>query len=311
MAGFNEDSQDDGLAKCFAHSAAMISMKGWALVWLCVMQPWPIKVVGFNPLNASSKDRLDDIGNELNNFDVILLNGTGIPNKGNIVAESFNTDAGFKVLHSGWDRTSMSNKSAGVSIMWGKRFRKAKFLPTLEIGGMMQGRAIASRAIGGYFDFTAIAAYFPPIPESAKEYPVYRKCCNEIVNWVYNVLKSTPSTSTPILYCDVNDGIGKVASIISGRGCQISLETNAIAEGAKRLERLDGGAGELLRPLLDEYALASLSSWSDYRDTFYGNRSSSLLDHVFMPIALAPGIRSSGVLMRAGRRLQLIKKRTC
>ena len=76
-----------------------------------------------------------------------------------------------------------------------------------------------------------------------------------------------------------------------------------------RQERHVGGPGDSLRPILDQYGLAAISAWSDSRDTFHGNFSSSLIDYLFLPVALADRIRSSGTFYNAAKKLQLIRKR--
>ena len=290
-------------------------MLSWILTLLFLfigftaMRPWPLKIAGYNPLSASVAERREDIVAELSNFDVICLNGTGIP-KGrfNIIGDAQQI-GDFRALHTGWQKSSMSNKSCGASIFWGKRFKKAKMHPTLELSGLPQGRAIASRAQGKYYDLTVISAYFPPVPNSAAELATYRQCCELIVSWITKVIKDTPNASTPILFSDVNDGIGKqLISSLAGREV-LEIETKVVHPRAKRVEKVEGGAGSLIRPMLEHFEMVSMSSWLDDRDTYFGNHSSSLIDHIFAPAALATGIRSSGPLMRASRRLQLIKQK--
>ena len=114
-----------------------------------------------------------------------------------------------------------------------------------------------------------------------------------------------PSSCTPVIFADVNDGIGlrKVGSTT------IIEETTCISNEAARLEHWDGGAGEQLRAVLELHSLAASSSWHDPRDTFFGDGYSSLLDHLFIPRPLIAALRSSGPLYKLSKRLQCIRKR--
>ena len=64
-----------------------------------------------------------------------------------------------------------------------------------------------------------------------------------------------------------------------------------------------------LQEVQDLHELASGSSLFDSSDTFYGNSSSSLIDHLFAPQVLIDALRSSGPLVDMSKRLQLIKRR--
>ena len=79
------------------------------------MQKWPLRAVGFNPLSASCQDRLLAIGSEFEQFDFILLAGTGI----HINEQEQQQVDRIEWLHSGWGKGSMSNRSCGVSIIKG------------------------------------------------------------------------------------------------------------------------------------------------------------------------------------------------
>eukprot|EP00959_Pyramimonas_sp_CCMP1952_P047708 996073-Pyramimonas_sp.AAC.1 len=57
-------------------------------------------------------------------------------------------------------------------------------------------------------DVTAIAMYFLPKPKSAKAGAHYRETCTKMAQWLDQVLLSTPNSSLPLIFTDLNDGIG-------------------------------------------------------------------------------------------------------
>ena len=76
-------------------------------------------------------------------------------------------------------------------------------------------------------------------------------------------------------------------------------------------ERIASGAGELLRHLLDSFGLGIVPAWDNARHTYFGNFSgSSLIDYLAIPLPLIPGTLSAGPLLKLGRRMQLINRRT-
>ena len=268
------------------------------------MLPFPLKILGYNPLAANCEDRILDIVDEASNFDLVLLAGTGVRKH-----DQYSTSVvrGRKVISTGFLSTTMSNKSCGVSIVLGKKFRNARVYDPLVAPPKIAGRGLAVRAANGFCDVTAICVYFPPSPRDKSKIPVYRETCREIASWLSAVLCKVPASSTPVLYTDLNDGMGLKAIA----GAVHRIETSAVSEGAARLERFPGAAGELLRELLDTHGMASASSWTDSRPTFFGNNhSESLLDHICLPLALIEAVRTAGPLYSMARKLQLIRRRS-
>ena len=173
----------------------------------------------------------------------------------------------------------MSNKSCGVSIVLGKRFSKARIYTPMEAKGKLQGRGLAVRIRNRMADFTVCSVYFPPRPGKKVAFGVYRDTCKALAAWLAEVLSATPGSSTPIIFADVNDGIG----VVNECGKWRYLESPCISKQAARREHIHGGAGELLRAILEERHLAAQSSWSDSRTTFFGNCSDTLIDHLYGP----------------------------
>ena len=89
-----------------------------------VMKPFAVKVAGYNPLSSSHEDRKVDIVDELRSFDFVLLAGTGCRElEGGIPPRSF---GGATMYSAGYPKQQFSNKSCGVSIVVGPRFKNLK-----------------------------------------------------------------------------------------------------------------------------------------------------------------------------------------
>ena len=187
----------------------------------------------------------------------------------------------------------MSNKCCGVSIMFGKRFKNAKIFQPCELKGKAQGRAMGMRFKSGYYDLASIVMYFPPIPQSSREIANYKNTCKTIADWCLEYLKSLPLGTCPFIYCDLNDGMGLTCHHEPGTPAEwLAIETCAMPELACRKERIHGGAGQLLREVLEAFFMTALSAMSDDRNTFHGNTHGSLIDFIFGPDSLLPKIRS-------------------
>ena len=268
------------------------------------MRPFPIRCLGYNPLACSSEERWVDILQETQNFDFVMLAGTGIRYSGGEPA-SLRVDDRISIS-SGFRATNMSNRSCGVSIVLGKNFRNSRVDNICEAGGRIQGRGLAVRVRNPRADFTVCVCvcvcYFPRKPRRKAEFQLYKETCREVVSFLAQVLAKTPSSSTPIVYADVNDGIG----ITHEAGKWREVESACVSKLAARREHIHGGAGEQIRALLELHFLVSQSSWQDARITYYGNSSDTLIDHIFGPDALLEVTRSSGPLMQMASKLQLI-----
>ena len=268
------------------------------------MKPFAVKVAGYNPLSSSHEDRKVDIVDELRSFDFVLLAGTGCRElEGGIPPRSFD---GATMYSAGFSKQQFSNKSCGVSIVVGPRFKNLKVHAVIKTPPEIGGRGIALRVSARWADFTLVSLYFPPVPWSSHKLPAYRKTCRLIVDWYLEVLNCTPGTSTPLTYADVNDGLGLRKVRQSWEKCE---QVTCIVDEAFNRERIAGGAGELMREALEEHGLFSLSTALDQRHTFFGNDSSSLIDHIFGPSALQASLLSAGPLYDLSKRLQLIRRR--
>ena len=144
------------------------------------------------------------------------------------------------VVSAGFKNTTLSNKSCGTALVIGKRFSKARMFPPVLASGKIAGRGMGMRVVSSLGDFFPLSAYFPPRPRKKTELGKYRETCRLVAQFICKSLDELPSSCTPVIYADVNDGIGlrKMGSTT------ITEETTCISTEAARLEHWDGGAGE-------------------------------------------------------------------
>ena len=134
----------------------------------------PLRIAGYNPLNANNECRWLDITSEANGFDFLMLAGTGEKHAGRILETKLQ---GMTIFKSGYGYSSMSNRSCGTAIAVGKNFRNARFHTPIEITRKARGRGLALRVQSRRCDVTCISVYFPPCPWKRAELPNYRATC--------------------------------------------------------------------------------------------------------------------------------------
>ena len=175
--------------------------------WLLFISMFiPLRALGYNPLSASCDERLVDILDEAANFDIIMLAGTGRRFQQGI--ENCRR-ASFNVFSCGYARSPLTNKSCGVLVAIGPRFQGAKVYEPTFAGGSITGRGIAVRFKNSIADITAISLYFPPVPWSAVQQVAYKETVKLMIAWLQQLLDNLPGGTLPIIYADVNDGMGK------------------------------------------------------------------------------------------------------
>eukprot|EP00959_Pyramimonas_sp_CCMP1952_P102742 2148785-Pyramimonas_sp.AAC.2 len=71
------------------------------------------------------------------------------------------------------------------------------------------GRALAARAKSGLIYTCPMVVYFLPRPRYRAHRPQYFATVRLLVAWISMVLRELPHRCTPLLYCDLNDGLGQ------------------------------------------------------------------------------------------------------
>ena len=142
--------------------------------------------------------------------------------------------------------------------------------------------------------------YFHPFLSKKEQRAAYRETVKLLINWLASVFDKLPAGCTPVIFSDVNDGIGQK---LVGGTVQV-VPNNVVAPHAARREKLNGGAGESVRISYGTHGISSANSWLDSRPTFFGNQGNdALLDHVFLPSMLISAMRSGGPPHEHGKKV--------
>ena len=110
----------------------------------------------------------------------------------------------------------------------------------------LQGRAIAARLKGGFFDLFVCCMYLPPRPQTASKRGRYRRTVEALLEWLDERLSEQKHRTTPIVLMDANDGIG--LELRAGR--YRLVETQCIAAAGSRREH---AAGKRLREIMEKH----------------------------------------------------------
>ena len=162
------------------------------LVW--ILMSFPLKIVGYNPLNANSIDRQTEILDEFKNFHIILLAGTGIKHDADSREFTESKVNECRFVSSGWKSSRKSNRSCGVSIAIGSSLKSVQVIgQPRELKGDLQGRGLALRIKSKRIDIAPICAYFPPQPLAAAEIMNYKSTCQQIVEWIPDSIRTYPN----------------------------------------------------------------------------------------------------------------------
>ena len=265
---------------------------------------WNLNMIGYNPLSAGNRDRLLDIKHEFYHADIVALAGT-TRKAGSLDVEQQRLEE-WTCYSAGWRQAQHSNRSCGVSLLLGKKFKPKHVIKVSSIGDQCPGRGLAVRLKSGFFDLLPMSVYFPPKPTKKAQLKGYQSAVKKIVNWMDEVLSKIPAGCTPLIYTDLNDGVGLQSAGPQG-AWTFDYETKCISKEAARKEMWPDGAGESFRKLLERHHLWLPTAVLDPRDTFFGANGSSLIDYVAIPQNL--NAEKAGILAKSGRRLQLIEKR--
>mmetsp|Transcript_69844 Transcript_69844/g.197903 ORF Transcript_69844/g.197903 Transcript_69844/m.197903 type:complete len:216 (-) Transcript_69844:2846-3493(-) len=133
-----------------------------------------ISCIQYNPLSATSEDRLEEISTEFRFAHVVALTGT--QRRARQKDEVTQATCGrHRVYHWGHYGARLTNKAAGCSFLLHKRYFREPHVHTVFVPpSALQGRAAALRLRSGRLDLTPIALYFPPRPTSSEEWKKYR-----------------------------------------------------------------------------------------------------------------------------------------
>eukprot|EP00959_Pyramimonas_sp_CCMP1952_P343325 7191520-Pyramimonas_sp.AAC.1 len=104
-----------------------------------------LSILQFNPMFASTSDRLQDIADLSQNTDFTCLNPTGVQRYGPAGVATWRRVGTRWGLDAGWFRSPHSNKSCGCSILLGPHIKRSTVVQTFVCP--IPGRGVALRAI--------------------------------------------------------------------------------------------------------------------------------------------------------------------
>ena len=127
--------------------------------------------------------------------------------------------------------------------------------------------------------------------------------CNALATWISSIMLHLPSTSTPIVVADLNDGVRLQKTITFGAVLHRFDElTSCITPESASTGQYEKGAGALVRK--EHHFIVTSAVWNS-GPTFFGNKHQRITDVVATSAALHDVSLSGGPLLRLGRGLQL------
>ena len=256
------------------------------------------RVLHYNPLSANQL-RLEEILRATRNLLIVGLVATQRRAPVGLEIGS-SRQFGCTIVEAGWARAPLSNKASGVLLALRKPFTKEHIHQTWTTPPSLQGRALATRLKGGFFDLFVCCMYFPPRPQSASKRGGYQRTVQALLEWLDERLSEQKHRTTPIVLMDANDGIG--LELHAGR--YRPVDTPCISSAGARREH---AAGKRLREVMEKHHMRATSAERGGPTWFKNEGQSTLIDYVWAPTTLP--LRCSGPLRRLAAELQLIGTR--
>ena len=91
---------------------------------------------------------------------------------------------GCTIVEAGWARAPLSNKSTGILIALRKPFTSEHIHQTWTPPPSLQGRALAARLKGCFFDLFVCCMYLPPRPQAASKRGGYQRTVERLLDWL-------------------------------------------------------------------------------------------------------------------------------
>ena len=160
---------------------------------------------------------------------------------------------GCTLMEAGWARAPLSNKSAGILVALRKPLTLEHIHQTWTPPPSLQGRALAARIKGGFFDLFVCCMYLPPRPQVASKRGGYQRTVERLLEWLDGCLSEQKHSTTPVVLMDANDGIGM--ELRAGRYQTVCCQCIAAA-GARR----EHVAGKRLREIMEKHHMRATSA---------------------------------------------------
>ena len=124
--------------------------------------PRTLRVAQYNPLAASTYDRMEDILGEIKTVDMFGLVGTQRSMARGVDELDRQWISGRLCLHERWRDAIFSNRSVGVTLVLGKSMREQHVVKVVRSRPELRGIFLAVRLRSTGFDLMPILMYFPP-----------------------------------------------------------------------------------------------------------------------------------------------------
>lgn len=259
-------------------------------------------IIHFNPLSMDAW-RAEEISREFSKADVVVLTGTqrrAWHDKQKVTVQSLENHS---ELSFGWSRGQFTNRSAGISIMVGRRFGRASVRKVLEPPRSLTGRGAAVRLVAAKVDLLVVALYYPPRTGD------HMRTAEALTEWAHAVTASVGFRTCPIVCTDLNDGFG-LRRDTTGRWKRVR-ECDPEHDNAGSVEpSREHGHSALMRDFMKLHHMCSVTSHTETGPTYYGEHSQSKIDHVIIPLGARGRVLDHRALLGSMRRLQLIKTAT-
>ncbi|CAK0853967.1 unnamed protein product [Prorocentrum cordatum] len=231
----------------------------------------------WNPQNLLSPARLDEVSRALAGVGIVGLPGTCVRQWWNEPHHKA-TSVAHHVVHFGWQRSRLVNKSCGCALMLAKKYfgvNDIRRLVTPPVG--LRGRGGLAYLASGPLLLAVFVLYFPPRPAAKGEAPIWRDTCRALVAWARDELLRVPQRYTPVLLMDLNSGLS-----------QHFDEDPVVGQFGAATESY---AGKLVHEWLAGARMQLINTTHRVGNTFFGmGGASSQIDYICAP-------QSAGVLV--------------
>ena len=140
------------------------------------------RVLHYNPLSANQV-RLEEMLRATRNFSIVGLVATQRRAPVGLEIGS-SRQFGCTIVEAGWARAPLSNKASGVLLALRKPFTTEHIHHTWTPPPSLQGRALAARLKGGFFDLFVCFMYLPPRPQTASKRGRYQRTVEALLEWL-------------------------------------------------------------------------------------------------------------------------------
>ena len=240
---------------------------------------WPFQVLVYNPLTVTTGYRDTEISELTRNFDLVLLPGTQRRQNVQLVRYTTYRFKAHEEISFGWSRGGHTNKSAGASILYGRRLRQGHLARIFDdvVPASIAGRIAAARFVSGTHDILAAVLYFAPWDGRNKSWAAYVQIGDHIIDTLDKIIGSVGVRCMPLIGVDMNDGFGMQDQ---GNGIWQDTSDEHVGSCQRNRERY---AGQRMHEFMRKHHLATYNTFWDAGDTFFHVAgSSSRVDYLFL-----------------------------